>query len=862
MRVLLLISMKRIIKILAMGTLLIAVSPLNFVELGLGAEGEKADVKDKGENSILAQRLDDVRKFANEKKINIDKIRGEFDKSDMLGPKYNGGSLKDAIERVEKISKQSPQLSKGSKNALSIFIELVSIGKRHDFDAGKYDMLEAINSYIYCDKTDKKKVDEVIKAKRLGYDYMAGFVAQEMLINLRDGKHLVSLEGNYKDACAKLKAFLEEKQSKVKNKASSYKEIKNIALELKCSEESLASIVNCDLTKFDIYDSCVLDISIEKIFGKFIDRKNPNLNTQTSNSVTLMKYFQNKCVEPGINTFLEELKKEIKDKELVERIARIEKYLGGETTDCYEVADSIYEIERIHDKIKPIREEIFTNCKKRIYDEKMDDKVAKDTTPLTEEETKKFNTWIKNSPKFLTSQYVINDYLTFRELLPNIDAGDVYDILVDDENNIANKRDLKKVAMACKNHDRLDYELRCYSTIDFIRTLFVKSKFSNMSKAEFEGILSYTYPSFIEDRAFAVYGVDRLSKDDLSEDVLGEWYNKTYEEISEQIRDDTIENKLTDKNTSEKEKQQLQKVKDGYESVKKKFESSYSYWERISLEEKNLREIWEINYNNGIFKVKDDLSKDVLGEWYNKTYEKISKQIRDGTIENKLTDKNTSEKEKQQLQKVKNGYEIITKTLRASYDWQTRKRLEKKNLRKVWESNYNNGIFNVIEEIMTWVKAKEEDGYESDIIKAGVNVFGFDEKKNKQELDELKTFIDYYRKYVSPVRELVNGDNFSLKTVYNGYIETSELSYNTDECVNWIELKDYEIADATERWVKFEKNFFISLIKNDDDSKWRDCRNKIRSLDATSIGKEILGKVKNKEIKFYCYYSYDGKDKY
>ena len=61
--------------------MLIAVSPLNFVELGLGAENEQANVKDKGEHSIFAQRLDNVRKFANEKKINIDKIRGEFDKS-------------------------------------------------------------------------------------------------------------------------------------------------------------------------------------------------------------------------------------------------------------------------------------------------------------------------------------------------------------------------------------------------------------------------------------------------------------------------------------------------------------------------------------------------------------------------------------------------------------------------------------------------------------------------------------------------------------------------------------------------------------------------------------------------------------
>ena len=443
-------------------------------------------------------------------------------------------------------------MSEGSKNTLSIFIELVSIGKKHDFDAGKYDMLEAINNCIYCDKTDKKKLDEVIEAKRLGYDFMAGFVAQEMLINLRDGKYLTSLENNYKDACATLKAFLEEKQQKVKSKASSHEELKKLALELKYSEETLASIVSCDLKKFDIYDSCVLDISIEKIFGKFIDRKNPNLNTQTTNSVTLMNYFRRKCVRPGIKKFLAEFKKETKDEDLVERTATIENSLVGNTTDCYKVAEIINDIECIHNKIKPIRKEIFTNCKKRVYDEKMDDKVAEETTPLTEEETKKFNTWIKNSPKFHISQDVVSDYESFNNGFYTLDAIDVYDILNDNENNIANKKCLKKVALACKFHDKLDYALKYNSTIGLIRALSIKSKFSTMSKAEFEDILSYTYPSIIKERALKLYGVDRLSKDDLSKDVLGEWYDKTYEEISKQIWDGTIENKLTDKHLKKK----------------------------------------------------------------------------------------------------------------------------------------------------------------------------------------------------------------------------------------------------------------------------------------------------------------------
>ena len=91
-------------------------------------------------------------------------------------------------------------------------------------------------------------------------------------------------------------------------------------------------------------------------------------------------------------------------------------------------------------------------------------------------------------------------------------------------------------------------------------------------------------------------------------------------------------------------------------------------------------------------------------------------------------------------------YEIIKKKLEASYDRKTKTRLKGKNSREIWETNYNNGIFNVIEEIKKWVKAKEGDGYKDDIIRAGVNVLGFDKNKNKQELNELKTFIDYYRK--------------------------------------------------------------------------------------------------------------------
>lgn len=533
------VDREKMFKKLTFGLLLLTVTPLSLVGLSFSSSGgvESNGTVKINEEEILQRRISEVRDFAQSKNIEIDKLRGENDKSGMLAPRYNGGSIRGAVKRIEKIYKEETDtVTVQDKNVLSILIEFVSIGKKIDFSAGAAEMVLALGNCTQKDgkNKDKIEIDNVENLRKRGLEYVAAFVVQEMLIDIRDGEWFgasQALNNSYKKACRTVKSFLWMIQYDSKNINK---------CQANC-HKSKSSWLDVDLKDVDVYKTGLIASNVTAVFGEFIGEKE-QMRCQPR-FFGFARYLHD-CVKAGMAKFANECAWKqsisVEQRDLCLALAlecENDIYLGS-VVDCIDNGKTLLkDIKSNKQAVLDVIERYCTN-----------DENAENFDVLKEKEAANVQTWVANGSKIRVALKALTKYYQKlgRDFENNrcIDVAGNYIEKLGLNNQTQETVPIKLLRFVGKAQHYLR-RLKFGDINSIISSQWIKTAFCKIDEAGFWDCIK-ALPADLERAALKRAGLSDFPKDLVSKQTLGAFWETSYKGLRRRIEKNADNKTMTD----------------------------------------------------------------------------------------------------------------------------------------------------------------------------------------------------------------------------------------------------------------------------------------------------------------------------